>query len=59
MTAGKGQEVLALEGTGEETTAPGMNMKAQGAGEEDNTALKIMAAEDTLAMIDEKTAQGP
>ena len=59
MTAGKGQEVQALEDTGEETTALDMIMITQGAGEEDNTALKIMAVEDTLAMADEKTAQGP
>ena len=59
MTAGKGQEVPALEDIGEETTAPDMTMKAQEAGEEEITALKTMAAEDTLAMTDEKTAQGP
>ena len=59
MIAGRGQEVPAQEDIGEETTAPDMTMKAQEAGEEEITALKKMAAEDTLAMTDDKTAQGP
>ena len=59
MRAGRGQEVPAQEDIGEETTAPDMTMKAQEAGEEEITALKTMAAEDILAMIDEETAQGP
>ena len=45
MTIGKEQEAQHLEGI-EETTAQDMNMK-------------IMATEDTLAMRDEDTAQGP
>ena len=45
MIIGKEQEAQHLEGI-EETTAQDMNMK-------------IMATEDTLAMRDEDTAQGP
>ena len=45
MTIGKEQEAQPLEGI-EETIALDMNMK-------------IMATEDTLAMRDEDTAQGP
>ena len=59
MRKGREQGAPVQEDMTEETTAPGMNMKEEEEGEEETTVLMREIAGDTLAMIDEESAQGP